>query len=92
MDGAFLYRRSHMQLGRTCDAALPRPSYEGLHGTVLCLACGYLGLGINHPEWCSWEVLKERPVARYRALAIAELGERIAALLELQAEESAPLS
>ena len=73
----------HLQPGQICDVALPRPSHEGLHGTILCLGCGFLGLGIDHPEWCSWEVLKARPVARTKALAIAELGERVATTIEL---------
>jgi len=71
-----------MQPGNTGDLALPRPSYEGLHGTVLCIECGFHGLGIDHPEWCSWEVLKTRPATRWNALALVELGERVAALLD----------
>lgn len=74
-----------MQPESICDVALPRPSDEGLHGTVLCVACGFLGLGIDHPEWCSWEVLKGRPHAQTRALTIAELGERVAAAFDYRA-------
>ena len=85
-------RRPSLQPGHICDNALSRPTYEGLYGTVLCLACGYFGLGIHHPEWCSWEVLKGRPVVRTKALAIAELGARVAATLELQHPQTAPLS
>lgn len=61
---------------------MPRPSYEGLYGTVLCLACGFLGLGVDHPEWCEWEVLKQQPDTLARALTIVELGERVAATLD----------
>jgi len=78
-----------MQPGQLCDVALPRPSYEGLHGTVLCLECGFHGLGTDHPEWCSWEILKLRPAARCRALAIAELGERAATALAPQLRQEA---
>ncbi len=85
-------RRPFMQPGQICDNALSRPTYEGLYGTVLCLACGYFGLGIDHPEWCSWEVLKARSVARTKALAIAELGARVAATLELPHPQTACLS
>jgi hypothetical protein len=73
-----------LQPGQIWDEALPRPSYEGLWGTVLCLECGFHGLGHNHPEWCSWEVLKARPSARAKALAITELGERVVAVLEAE--------
>lgn len=72
-----------MRPGHTHDTALPRPRYEGLHGTTLCVACGFFGLGTEHPEWCSWEVLKERPLELSRALAVVELGERVAERLEL---------
>jgi hypothetical protein len=54
---------------------------EGLHGTVLCVACGHFGLGIDHPEWCAWEVLKKRPILHWRALADVELGPRAAEAL-----------
>lgn len=65
-----------------CVSALPLPvTPEGLHGTVLCVACGHFGLGIEHPEWCAWEVLKERPSVRSTALARVELGDRAAAAL-----------
>ena len=51
---------------------------EGLFGTVLCIACGYFGLGVSHPEWCTWQVLKERPEIHARALAEVEFGRRAA--------------
>lgn len=60
---------------------LPEPTLEGLYGTVLCLACGYLGLGIDHPEWCTWQVLRERPADHALALAEIELGPRAALAL-----------
>ena len=63
---------------------MPVHSYEGQHGTVLCLACRFFGIGVEHPEWCSWQVLKERPVEYSRALAIVELGERVVQRLEHQ--------
>jgi hypothetical protein len=77
-----------MQPGRTWDEALPRPSFEGLCGTVLCIECGYLGLGHEHPEWCSWQVLKGRQEERQRATAAAELGERVVVALERAAEDA----
>jgi hypothetical protein len=73
-----------LQPGQIWDEALHRPSYEGLWGTVLCLECGFLGIGYDHPEWCSWEVLKARPSAREKALAITELGERVVGALEAE--------
>jgi hypothetical protein len=76
-----------MQPSQNSDPALPRPSYEGLWGTVLCLQCGFLGLGIDHPEWCSWEVLKARPEVRATALSVVELGERAAVALALAADQ-----
>ncbi len=48
-----------MQPGEDHDIALPRPSYEGLYGTIYCSRCEFFGLGYNHPEWCTWEWLKE---------------------------------
>lgn len=62
-----------MQPGVDSDQALPQPSHEGLQGTVLCTECGYFGLGYLHPEWCTWEILKELG-QRSSALAIIEMG------------------
>lgn len=81
-----------MQPGQIWDDALHRPFYEGLHGTILCLECGFFGLGHEHPEWCSWRILKERPGALKEALAIAELGHRVAAILEDRQRQTARLS
>lgn len=53
--------------------ALPRPSSEGLFGTIFCSRCGFLGLGYNHPEWCRWEWLKETGAAQH-SLDLIELG------------------
>lgn len=72
-----------MQPGNLCDVALPCPSYEGLHGTVLCLGCGFFGIGVEHPEWCAWEVLKGQPGIHRQALDVIELGERVAAMRAL---------
>lgn len=80
-----------MQPGQICDCVLPKPSYEGLWGTVLCLECGFVGLGIDHAEWCSWEVLKSRPDTRNEALLRAELGDRVATSLEPRHRHAAPL-
>lgn len=63
------------------ESVLPSQSYEGLHGTVLCVHCRFLGVGREHPEWCSWEILKARPEALANALSLIELGERAAAVL-----------
>jgi hypothetical protein len=62
-----------MQPGTISDEALPRPSEEGVQGTVLCIECGYFGLGYLHPEWCTWEIMKKSG-QRSTALAIIELG------------------
>lgn len=66
------------------DEALPSPSTEGLYGTVLCKSCGFFGIGVEHPEWCSWEVLKARSAEHSRALSVVELGVRAAAYLDAQ--------
>lgn len=62
-----------MQPGQDHDIALPRPSYEGLYGTIYCSRCSFLGLGYNHPEWCTWEWLKDTGAARH-SLDLIELG------------------
>lgn len=51
-----------MQPGEYNDSALPRPSEEGLFGTIYCERCSFFGLGFDHPEWCRWESLKRRGV------------------------------
>jgi hypothetical protein len=62
-----------MQPGEYHDLALPRPSYEGLFGTIYCSRCSFLGLGYNHPEWCTWEWLKTTGAARH-SVDLIELG------------------
>jgi len=62
-----------MQPGEDHDSALPRPSREGLYGTIYCTRCEFFGLGYNHPEWCTWEWLKETDAARH-SLDLIELG------------------
>ena len=62
-----------MQPGEYHDIALPRPSYEGLFGTIYCSRCEFFGLGYHHPEWCTWEWLKETGAARH-SLDLIELG------------------
>ena len=66
-----------MQPGEYHDIALPRPSHEGLFGTIYCSRCEFLGLGYNHPEWCTWEWLKQTGAAK-NSLDLIELGERVA--------------
>ena len=62
-----------MQPGEYHDIALPRPSYEGLFGTIYCSRCSFFGLGYNHPEWCTWEWLKRTGAAEH-SLELIELG------------------
>jgi hypothetical protein len=62
-----------MQPGQDHDIALPRPSYEGLYGTIYCSRCEFFGLGYNHPEWCTWEWLKKTGAAKH-SLDLIELG------------------
>lgn len=62
-----------MQPGQDHDIALPRPSDEGLYGTIYCSRCGFLGLGYRHHEWCTWQWLKENGAARH-SLDLIELG------------------
>ena len=65
-----------MQPNEYHDIALPRPSYEGLFGTIYCSRCEYFGLGYNHPEWCTWEWLKESGAAQH-SLELIELGAQV---------------
>ena len=70
------------------DDALPPRSYEGTFGTIWCERCGFFGLGYNHPEWCTWEWLKEsHPVESH--LDLVELGDRAAACLSHLTAEAA---
>jgi len=62
-----------MQPGEDHDIALPRPSREGLYGTIYCSRCEFFGLGYNHPEWCTWEWLKKTDAAQH-SLDLIELG------------------
>ena len=62
-----------MQPGEYHDLALPRPSYEGLFGTIYCSRCEFFGLGYKHPEWCTWEWLKQTGAAGH-SLELIELG------------------
>lgn len=62
-----------MQPGEYHDIALPGPSYEGLFGTIYCSRCEFFGLGYNHPEWCTWEWLKQTGAADH-SLDLIELG------------------
>jgi hypothetical protein len=62
-----------MQPGEYHDVALPRPSYEGLFGTIHSSRCGFFGLGYNRPEWCTWEWLKQTGAAQH-GLDLIELG------------------
>lgn len=62
-----------MQPGEDHDIALPRPSREGLYGTIYCSRCEFFGLGYNHPESCTWEWLKETGAARH-SVDLIELG------------------
>jgi hypothetical protein len=55
------------------DIALPRPSHEGLFGTIYCSRCRFFGLGHNHPEWCTWEWLRQAGTAIH-SLDLIELG------------------
>ena len=64
-----------MRPGQYHDEALPRPSDEGLFGTILCGRCDFFGLGHHHPEWCTWTYLAETG-GRDHHLALVELGER----------------
>jgi hypothetical protein len=70
-----------MQPGQDHDLALPRPSYEGLYGTIYCSRCGFFGLGYNHPEWCVWEWLKKSDDAQH-SLDLIELGALVVELFE----------
>jgi hypothetical protein len=63
------------------DTALPRPSHEGLFGTIYCSRCNFFGLGYNHPEWCTWESLKEKGNA-HLSLDLIELGAPVVASLK----------
>lgn len=76
-----------MQPGEDHDIALPRPSYEGLYGTIYCSRCEFFGLGCNHPEWCKWEWLKETGAVQH-SLDLVELG----ALVAESFDEEQPLS
>jgi hypothetical protein len=60
------------------DTALPRPSNEGLFGTIYCSRCGFFGLGYKHPEWCTWEWLKQIGAAQH-CLDLVELGALVVA-------------
>jgi hypothetical protein len=62
--------------GEYHDDALPRRSYEGLFGTILCTRCDFFGLGYLHPETCTWGWLKGTGRVRLH-LDLAELGDRV---------------
>ena len=62
-----------MQPGQDDDIALPRPSREGLYGTIYCSRCTFFGLGYKHPEWCTWEWLKQTGAADH-SRDLIELG------------------
>ncbi len=66
-----------MKPGEYHDDALPRPTDEGLFGTIYCSRCHFFGLGHNHPEWCSWSWLNETG-RRDHHLRLVELGMRAA--------------
>lgn len=66
-----------MRPGEYHDDALPRPSREGLFGTIYCSRCEFFGLGYNHAEWCRWEWLKETG-AEQHSLDLVELGALVA--------------
>lgn len=68
-----------MQPGEYHDISLPRPSHEGLFGTIYCSRCDYFGIGYKHPEWCTWQWLKETDGAR-PSLDLIEIGSRVTAL------------
>jgi hypothetical protein len=72
-----------MQPGEDHDIALPRPSYEGLYGTIYCSRCEFFGLGYNHPEWCTWEWLKKTDAAQH-SLDLIELGALVVETFEEQ--------
>ena len=78
-----------MRPGAYHDDALPRPSYEGLFGTILCIRCDFFGLGYLHPETCTWEWLKETDRVRLH-LDLAELGDRATDALT-QSEQPLPI-
>lgn len=66
--------------GQDHDTVLPRPTFEGLYGTIWCSTCGFSGVGRDHPEWCTWQGLK-RDDRRARSLDLLELGDRASGLL-----------
>ncbi len=65
-----------MRPGTYHDDALPRPTDEGLFGTIYCTRCDFFGLGYNHPEWCRWAWLAEVG-RRQHHLDVVELGDRV---------------
>jgi hypothetical protein len=70
-----------MQPGEYHDIALPRPGYEGPFGTIYCSRCEFFGLDHNHPEWRTWQWLKETGAARH-SLDLIELGALVVGLFD----------
>lgn len=62
-----------MQPGQGHGIALPRPSRECLYGSIYCSRCEFFGLGYYHPEWCTWQWLKESGAVQH-SLDLIELG------------------